>query len=59
MFNIGNDGKNYIHYYITFCNEREEVGWKKNIEWFDHVKNWAKMKKEEDESPITYSIKEK
>ena len=59
LFNIGNDGKNYIHYYITFCNEREEVGWKKNIEWFDHVKNWAKMKKEEDESPITYSIKEK
>ena len=59
LFNIGNDGKQYIHYYITFCNKKEETGWKKNIEWFSHVKNWAKIKNEEDENPITYSIKAK
>ena len=59
LFNIGNDGNNYIHYYITFCNKKEESGWKKDIEWFKHVKDWAKMKNEEDENPITYSIKSK
>ena len=59
LFNIGNDGKNYIHYYITFCNKKEENGWKKDIEWFNHVKKWAKMKYEEDEDPITYNIKQK
>ena len=32
LFNIGNDGNNYIHYYITFCNKKEESGWKKDIE---------------------------
>lgn len=57
LFNIGNDGKKYIHYYITFCNKREEIGWKKNIEWFNHVKDWANRKKEEDENPMSYSIK--
>ena len=59
LFNIGNDGNNYIHYYITFCNKKEENGWKKDIEWFKHVKDWAKMKNEEDENPFTYSIKSK
>ena len=59
LFNIGNDGKKNIHYYITFCNKKEENGWKKNIEWFNHVKKWAQMKKEEDENPITYTIKDK
>ena len=59
LFNIGNDGNNYIHYYITFCNKKEESGWKKDIEWFKHVKDWAKMKNEEDENPFTYSIKSK
>ena len=44
---------------ITFCNKKEENGWKKNIEWFNHVKKWAQMKNEEDENPITYTIKEK
>ena len=59
LFNIGNDGNDYIHYYITFCNKREELGWKINSEWFEHVKDWAKMKNEDDENPITYSIKAK
>ena len=59
LFNIGNDGNYYIHYYITFCNKREELGWKINSEWFEHVKDWAKMKNEDDENPITYSIKAK
>ena len=59
LFNIGNSGNNYMHYYITFCNKKEENGWKKDIEWFNHVKDWARSKNEEDEIPITYSIKSK
>ena len=58
LFNIGNHGKNYIHYYITFCNEKEENGWKKDTDWFEHIKEWAKIKNEDDEIPITYTIKE-
>ena len=43
LFIIGNDGKQYIHYYITFCDGKEENGWKK-IEWFNQVKDGAKSK---------------
>jgi hypothetical protein len=59
LFHIGNEGNNEIHYYITFCNKKEENGWKTDKEWFNHVNEWAKEKSEEDEIIINYTIKSK
>ena len=56
LFNIGNDGDNEIHYYITFCNQKEENGWKTNKEWFSHVKEWAQQKREEERNTTNYTI---
>lgn len=59
LFNIGNDGNNNLHYYITFCNKKEENGWKTDKEWFNHVNEWAQQKNEEDGIIINYTIKSK
>jgi hypothetical protein len=59
LFHIGNEGSNEIHYYITFCNKKEENGWKTDKEWFNHVNEWAKEKSEEDGIIINYTIKSK
>ena len=56
LFNIGNDGDNEIHYYITFCNQKEENGWKTNKDWFGYVKEWAQQKREEERNTTNYTI---